>query len=486
MPNWRRWRRPMSWRRGRWRRPERYLGLAERGLEGAVPARPARAGAADARDRPAPAGPPARATCRRWPRRRSGCRPWPRRRTAAQPGLGEELRALALISLGDHRVWTGRFDLGRAAPGAGRRAGAPDRAALSRVHRPGLPGGGRALPVVSAGGRAQQAGDRAGRAARLDRRADRGPRLHGARIRAGLAGTGRRGRALGAARRAYRQTGSRARVGDGGPATSAACSSWRAAGSPTRWPRSGPPSGWPGGSPAPHPLVLADTGLARARPGAPWRYRGAEQVLAGLSERDRDRGEMRIATAVLRLAQDDPHAAIAVLAPVLDGSAPRGLAGPGWLRRSCWRRLPGTRSATRPPPTGPWSARSTWPNPTARSRGSCCIPRRACSSAHARQGTAHAALIAEILGLLAAKTPAPPPAGPPPLLDPLSESELRVLRYLPTNLSAPEIAGSCTSRRTRSRPTCATCTPSSACTAGPTPSSRARALGLLAPSAQRG
>ncbi len=31
--------------------------------------------------------------------------------------------------------------------------------------------------------------------------------------------------------------------------------------------------------------------------------------------------------------------------------------------------------------------------------------------------------------------------GDPPLLDPLSGSELRVLRYLPTHLSAPEIAG---------------------------------------------
>jgi len=59
---------------------------------------------------------------------------------------------------------------------------------------------------------------------------------------------------------------------------------------------------------------------------------------------------------------------------------------------------------------------------------------------HARQRTAHAALIADILSLLAGRRPAPPPAGPPPL-EPLSGSELRVLRYLPTNLSGPEIAG---------------------------------------------
>jgi LuxR family maltose regulon positive regulatory protein len=58
----------------------------------------------------------------------------------------------------------------------------------------------------------------------------------------------------------------------------------------------------------------------------------AEQTLAGLGEHDRDRGETRIATAVLRLAQHDPHAAMAALAPVLDGSAP--LVWPAWLAQA--------------------------------------------------------------------------------------------------------------------------------------------------------
>jgi len=50
----------------------------------------------------------------------------------------------------------------------------------------------------------------------------------------------------------------------------------------------------------------------------------AEQALAGLGEQDRDRGEMRIATAMLRIAQGDPRAATIALAPVLDGSAALG------------------------------------------------------------------------------------------------------------------------------------------------------------------
>ena len=85
---------------------------------------------------------------------------------------------------------------------------------------------------------------------------------------------------------------------------------------------------------------------------------------------------------------------------------------------------------------------------------------------HARDCARHAALVSEILTLL---TPEPGPAEPAPrghagpkevrrsgepprgkewsggdrspgLIEPLSRSEMRVLRYLPTNLSAPEIA----------------------------------------------
>jgi LuxR family maltose regulon positive regulatory protein len=59
---------------------------------------------------------------------------------------------------------------------------------------------------------------------------------------------------------------------------------------------------------------------------------------------------------------------------------------------------------------------------------------------HAGHRTAHAALIAEIQSQLAGNTSASRLAGPRSLHEPLSESELRVLRYLPTNLRAPDIA----------------------------------------------
>jgi LuxR family maltose regulon positive regulatory protein len=59
---------------------------------------------------------------------------------------------------------------------------------------------------------------------------------------------------------------------------------------------------------------------------------------------------------------------------------------------------------------------------------------------HSRLRTTHASLISEILNLLAGRTPAVRPEDVEPLGEPLSEAELRVLRYLPTNLRGPEIA----------------------------------------------
>ena len=165
----------------------------------------------------------------------------------------------------------------------------------------------------------------------------------------------------------------------------------------------------------------------------------AEQVLAGHSDQDREHGEMRVAAAALRLAQDDPHAAAAALKPVLRGSAHR-------IRRS-WLIQAFVLEAI---------ARDTLGGPAAADRAAehaldlaepdgallpfLLHPAPGLLERQARQHTAHAALIAEILDLLAGNRPAPPPAGPRPALEPLSNSEIRVLRYLPTHLTAPEIA----------------------------------------------
>jgi LuxR family maltose regulon positive regulatory protein len=163
---------------------------------------------------------------------------------------------------------------------------------------------------------------------------------------------------------------------------------------------------------------------------------------------------------MLRLAQDDPRAAAAALAPVLDGS--RLVPWPNWLvsafvleaivrdalsdRAGAWRALERALDIAEPD-------RMLFPFLLYRAPG--LLER------HARDCAKHAALISEILTLLPAwhgpgghwetggvpvpgAIPADRPARvtdhPRALIEPVSRSEMRVLRYLPTNLSAPEIA----------------------------------------------
>jgi len=64
----------------------------------------------------------------------------------------------------------------------------------------------------------------------------------------------------------------------------------------------------------------------------------AEKFLAGLDERERESGAIRIVTAAVRLAHDDPGAALTALGPVLDGSVRVGW--PGWLVELAGRGLP--------------------------------------------------------------------------------------------------------------------------------------------------
>jgi LuxR family transcriptional regulator, maltose regulon positive regulatory protein len=198
------------------------------------------------------------------------------------------------------------------------------------------------------------------------------------------------------------------------------------------------------------PLTRARLLLALVRLGETER---AEQVLAGLGEQDRQCGEIRTVIAVLRLAQHDPHAATAALAPVLDGSAAPvretwlveafvleaiardALGDPAAAERALERALDLAE------PAGAHLLLLLQPAPGLLER-------------HARHRPRHAALIAEILDVLAgrhgraavhgelAPSRARADAGGAALrlTEPLSKSEIRVLRYLPTNLSAPEIA----------------------------------------------
>jgi LuxR family maltose regulon positive regulatory protein len=205
----------------------------------------------------------------------------------------------------------------------------------------------------------------------------------------------------------------------------------------------------------------------------------AEQTLAGLA--DTDRAELRNALAALRLAQGDPRAATAALAPVLDGSAPvtnLGWASQAFLLEAIARDALGDPAAAGHAleqaldlvePDGAVFAFVLHPAPELLQR-------------HARQATSHAALIAEILGLLGPGGIVPPRVT---VTESLSGSEARVLRFLPTNLSAPEISGqlclSVNTVRTHVRHVYQKLGAHSRAEAV----ERAHALGLLAPSSRR-
>ncbi|HTZ30223.1 MAG TPA: LuxR C-terminal-related transcriptional regulator [Streptosporangiaceae bacterium] len=163
----------------------------------------------------------------------------------------------------------------------------------------------------------------------------------------------------------------------------------------------------------------------------------AEQALAHLSERDRDRREMRTAAAALRLAQHDPAAAAEVLAPVLDGSIRGGWGS--WLAEAFLLEAIARDALGDPGAAAKALERALdLAEPDGALLWFLLHPAPGLLERHARRQTAHAALLAQILDLLAASRPSPL-AGRPPL-EPLSKSEVRVLRYLPTHLSAREIA----------------------------------------------
>jgi LuxR family maltose regulon positive regulatory protein len=410
---------------------------------------------------------------------------------AAQPGLGEELRALALISLGTTEYWTARFDeaqrhleqgvvlahrIGRPfleftglAHQAGidnvwssyARAAERSRQAIELARRHGWtdePAAGQAYVILANAlawqGRPEEAEAWIGRAERTVRSEAEPATALSVYYTRGLVELigGREHEALAAFQTAERLAGLLA---------------------------------------TPHLLVgrvRAQRLLTLARIGETER---AEHALAGLSEQDREPGQVRIAVAALRLAQDDPQAATTALAPVLDGSAPVNVRT--WLPRAFVLEAIARDALGDPAAAG----RAMEPaldltEPDGTRSVFLLHPAPGLLERHARDCAKHAALVAEILSLLPARHEGPGdviarraggPWGPAPrLAEPLSQAETRVLRYLPTNLSAPEIARelsvSVHTVRTHIRHVCGKLGAHGRTEAV----ARARALGLLAPS----
>jgi LuxR family maltose regulon positive regulatory protein len=359
--------------------------------------------------------------------------------TATQPGLGEELRALALAGLADTEIWTGRLDQAEShleqAIALARRIGRPYLEFIGLVY----------WAEIELSRWFPRAVERSRQAIELARRHgwtdETTAGLAYMTLGSALAWQGRPEAAEAWVQRAERTIGpesapvsamgvqyarGQVELARGRPAE--ALSAFRAA------------ERLAGRLAAPHPL---------ARPMRAWivhalvrlgETENAEQILADLTEPGRDRGEMRIAVAVLRLARNDPHAATVELGPVLDGSARTGWRS--WLVEAFLLEALARDALGEPAAADRAVERAL---DVAESDGALLWfllhPARELLERHARQRSAHAALLAEILDLLAGDTRASPSGGPRPPLDPLSSSEIRVLRYLPTHLSAREIAG---------------------------------------------
>ncbi|HEX4788442.1 MAG TPA: LuxR C-terminal-related transcriptional regulator [Actinospica sp.] len=191
---------------------------------------------------------------------------------------------------------------------------------------------------------------------------------------------------------------------------------------------------------APHPF---------ARPVRAWlvhalvrlgETRSAEAALAGLGEQERASGGIRIAAAILRLAQHDPRAALAELGPVLDGSARLG-----------WRIWPIEadllEAIAREELGESEAADRALERALERAESSGALlwfllhPVRELLERRTARPAARASTMQEIQRLMAGQDlTAENGAGAQQSTEALSASEVRILRYLPTNLTAPEIA----------------------------------------------
>jgi LuxR family maltose regulon positive regulatory protein len=210
-------------------------------------------------------------------------------------------------------------------------------------------------------------------------------------------------------------------------------------------------------------------------------------VRRALDETDEDvraTSVMAVVEATLRLAQDDPEGAATALAPIFDGAAP--IDNPRWevqallLKARVEHALCDNGASSRALERALDLAETDGlllpfllhPEPDLLER-------------HSRLQSTHASLISEILNLLSGRAPAARPEDAEPLQEALSDSELRVLRYLPTNLRAPEIAAelfvSLNTIRTHLRNVYAKLGVHSRADAV----KRARELGLLSPSSRK-
>jgi LuxR family transcriptional regulator, maltose regulon positive regulatory protein len=188
-----------------------------------------------------------------------------------------------------------------------------------------------------------------------------------------------------------------------------------------------------------HALAGQVTGwmlATQARLGMPGEARA---FLAALDDERAVAGEISNARAAISLAEGDPAAALGALRDVLDGTAPvigyLTLIEAHLLAALAHHELGDQRAANQAAERALNLAEPERPLLPFLMTGA-----RELLEALPRHETAHAALLADILDVMRGSPAAASERYPSLPAEELSPGELRVLRYLPTNLSRPEIA----------------------------------------------
>jgi LuxR family transcriptional regulator, maltose regulon positive regulatory protein len=210
----------------------------------------------------------------------------------------------------------------------------------------------------------------------------------------------------------------------------------------------------------------------------------ARAALDTIAEQDRDRAEVRIPAAAIHLAEGSPEEAIELLAPVTERSVESLI--PTWAAIHALLFDAAAREETGHVRDAEASLERALDlaEPEGLILPFTIIPVEALLERYPRHRTAHAAFLSTILDVCAGES-ATPHGESAPLLDELSAAELRVIRYLPSNLKAPEMAAelfvSTNTIRTHLRHIYAKLDVHGRAEAV----ARARELGLLAPSRRR-
>jgi LuxR family maltose regulon positive regulatory protein len=188
-----------------------------------------------------------------------------------------------------------------------------------------------------------------------------------------------------------------------------------------------------------HALATQLTSFRLATQARLGQHRAARASLAALDDDLAGSGEISNARAAICLAEGNPAAALAAAQDVLDGTTPVigyvTVVEANLLAALAHRELGDQRAAS----TAAESALSL------AEADRLILPFAMTDSlalleAIPRHETAHAALLADIFDIMRGSSIAAGNEASLAKIEPLSPSELRVLRYLPTNLSRPEIA----------------------------------------------